>query len=195
MDHNENDAMQPLARGVTIGGAGALVAVGAVLGWWFADDDMARAAATSAVAAAVLVALALWARRRRARTAPAPITEYGAAVYTAVFYAALAVSGETSGSELADSLLILPPVGPVPLAARFAIGDDGHPSSPGRRAARWLHRLFAWGLLIIGGLFAISLLFIIAAPFSLIAGTLHLLAAREYAAARRSSEDAASHRD
>jgi hypothetical protein len=111
---------------------------------------------------------------------PVPDGEYLAAIWTLGYAGIVALTATGRSINLGDSLILYPPLGVTPLAVRLVLRDTGDPAGRARRAAHMSHKMLGWFHLAIGGLFVVSLFYILVSPLQLVPGVLHLWAGTEY---------------
>ena len=165
------------------------VAVFGLLGYSSARTDSVMAGVVSGTITGLLVLLAArgwhgWS------SAPVPAAEYLAAVWAFSYGALIGITAIRRSLNLADCIILPPPVGFLPLVMRRIVGDDGDPMGAARSTALHLHRVIGWLQTAIGCLAAISLFYLFVAPLQLVPGLLHLRAAHGYRVARTSARPA-----
>jgi hypothetical protein len=146
----------------------------------YAHDSLWAVAGIAGMAALIVFGAFLHWRKASARH-PVPAAEYFALVWLVVYLLLFAVPGVVEGQTTAGEwLLLLPPLGVLPLTARTLLGDDGAPRGKARSTAYYLHQVIGILLVGYGAVLTISVLFIVAAPFPLVPGIMHLRAGYVY---------------
>ncbi len=101
-----------------------------------------------------------------------PRTEYFAAIYAIGFVIFALVTGDDR-SALVTALIILPPIGVVPLGVRTALGERKASADGARAITLRLHHVTAVVLSLIGVFWLVTVYLAVLAPVPLVAATLH----------------------
>lgn len=173
--------------GIWLAAGGLFVAAFGFLGYSSTDAVMAGVASGTITGLLVLLA-ARW--QYGWFPALVPTAEYLAAVWAFSYVTLIAITATLGSLNLADWIILSPPVGFLPLAMRKILGDNGDPMGSARSTAYHMHRVIGWLQTAIGCLAAISLFYLFVAPMQLVPGLLHLGAAQRYRVARTSSKPA-----